>query len=173
MIKMRKLMRKEVRILLTVSDEEDAALIHENLRRAGIYNPITRFSDGRELLDFLLKNKIEADEYNRTNRAGEIKSYLLLLDLKMPGLSGVEVIQRLKAGEAFEKVSVIVMTGPDDDPDEIEKCRRLNCGNFIAKPVAYEKFVEVIKKLGFFLVIVEVSSPELVPGPFDGKNAEG
>ena len=162
----KELVRKEVSILLTVDDEEHAGLIHQNLRKAGIYNPITRFNNGRRL-----KKRIKKNDNNTTKRVVEVKSYLLLLDLNIPGLSGVEVIQRLKADDAFEKVSVIVMTSPDDNPDEIEKCRLFGCVNFISKPVVYEKFVEAIKKMGLFLVIVEVPSSELIPDPIDGKKA--
>lgn len=166
-------MKKEVSILLAVHDEGDAALIHKNLRMAGIYNPITRFSDGSELLDFLLENRIgkieNKIEMNGTGGTRDSKSYLLLLDLSMPRVGGVEAIRRLKADEALKKMSVIVMTDSGDDPGEIEKCRLLGCGNFISKPVGYEKFVEAIKKLGLFLVIVEIPSFEPEPGTFDGE----
>lgn len=149
-------MRKEVNILTAEADEVHASLIRENLRKAGISNPIIRFKTGRELLDYLFENTGGAG-------TGKNKSNLLLLDLRIPQVNGEEVLRRIKADDELKKMSVIILTD-SDDPAELEKCNRLGCSSCLTKPVVYEKFVEAIKKLGLFLMIVEVPTLKCEPG---------
>lgn len=146
-------MRKEVNILVAEADDGHSSVIRENLRKAGITNPITRFENGREVLDFLFKNK---------NGAGKDKSYLLLLDIHLPGVNGEDVLRRINADEDMKKMSVIILIDPGN-PAEMETCHRLGFDNYVTKPVGYETFVEAIKKLGLFLMIVEI--PTLKPDP--------
>lgn len=141
-------MRKEVKILIVEDDEGHVVLIRKNLQRAGITNPMIEFNNGREVLDFLFENKTNS-------KPEDSRAYLLLLDLHMPGISGEEVLQRLKADEELKKISVIIITN-NNDPKEVEKCHQLGCSNYISKPVIYDRFVDAIKKLGLFLMIVEV-----------------
>jgi CheY-like chemotaxis protein len=141
-------MKKEVTILFAEDDIGHAALIRKNILRTGISNTILHFLDGQELLDFLFKKE------NSPHRMGDA-SYLLLLDIRMPKVDGVEVLRNIKADEEFRKIPVIMLTTTDDQ-QEIENCHKLGCSNYITKPVNYEKFVDVIKKLGLFLMVVEV-----------------
>jgi len=73
----------------------------------------------------------------------------------MPKIDGVEVLRNIKKDKEFRKIPIIMLT-TTDDPREVEHCHKLGCSNYITKPVDYEKFVDVIKKLGLFLMIVEV-----------------
>ena len=82
-------------------------------------------------------------------------AYLLLLDIRMPKVDGVEVLQQVKQDEELRKIPVIMIT-TTDDPREVENCHRLGCSNYITKPIDYDKFVESIKQLGLFLMVVEV-----------------
>jgi CheY-like chemotaxis protein len=141
-------MNKEVKILVAEDNDGHASLICKNLRRVGIINPIIEFKDGQEVLDFLFGNKEQLDKEND-------KSYLLLLDLRMPRVDGMEVLRQIKADKELKKISVIIIS-TIVDPSEIEKCHQLGCSNYITKPIVYEDFVGTIKKLGFFLTIVEV-----------------
>jgi CheY-like chemotaxis protein len=141
-------MKKEVTILIAEDDSGHAALIRKNISRAGISNPILHFMDGQELLDFLFKKE------DSPHRIGDA-SYLLLLDIRMPKVDGIEVLRNIKADKELRKIPVIMLT-TTDDPHEIENCHKLGCSNYITKPVNYEKFVDVIKKLGLFLMVVEV-----------------
>ncbi len=141
-------MRKEVSILIAEDDMGHAALIRKNILRAGITNIIMHFKDGQALLDFLFKKE------DAPHRVGEV-SYLLLLDIRMPKVDGVEALRSIKADKEFRKIPVIMLT-TTDDPREVENCHKLGCSNYITKPVDYEKFVDVIKKLGLFLMVVEV-----------------
>jgi CheY-like chemotaxis protein len=141
-------MKKEVTILIAEDDMGHASLIRKNIIRAGISNTILHFKDGQELLDFFFKNE------NAPHRIGEV-SYLLLLDIRMPKVDGVEVLRTIKKDPELKKIPTIILT-TTDDPREVENCHQLGCSSYITKPVDYEKFVDVIKKLGLFLMVVEV-----------------
>jgi CheY-like chemotaxis protein len=86
-------------------------------------------------------------------------SYLLLLDIRMPKIDGIEVLRRLKEDEELKKIPVIMIT-TTDDPREIDFCHRLGCNSYIAKPLDYDHFVNAIQQLGFFLKIVHIPSLE-------------
>jgi CheY-like chemotaxis protein len=141
-------MKREVIVLIAEDDEGHAALIKKNLKRAGISNEIVHFKDGAETLDFLLGNN------GGTHRKPHC-AYMLLLDIRMPKVDGVEVLRQVKRHEELRKMPVIMIT-TTDDPREIENCHVLGCSNYITKPIDYEKFVESIRQLGLFLMVVEV-----------------
>ena len=144
-------MRKELTIILAEDDEGHATLIKRNLKRSGLLNDIIHFKDGQETLDFLNKAK-EKKEYKES-----IPS-LLLLDIKMPKVDGIEVLRQVKQDPKLKKMPVIMIT-TTDDPREVEKCHELGCSNYISKPIDYDKFVGAIRQLGLFLLIVEL--PEI------------
>ena len=144
-------MTQEVVILVADDDPGHARLIEKNLLRAGLHNPVVRFENGQEVLDFLFghgegpKRKPDAP-------------YLLLLDIRMPKVDGVEVLRRIKADPDLRKVHVSVLT-TTDDPREVARCHDLGCNNYLVKPVDYDKFADAIKQLGLFISLVQV--PEL------------
>ena len=140
-------MRNEVVIAIAEDDPGHAALIERNLRRAGIQNELELFADGQEVLDFFFGTG------PRTRRPDT--PYLLLLDIRMPKVDGVEVLARVKADEELRKVPVIMLT-TTDDPREIERCHALGCSHYITKPVDYDSFVGVLRQLGLFLLVVQV-----------------
>jgi CheY-like chemotaxis protein len=141
-------MKKELKIILAEDDEGHATLIKRNLKRSGLLNEIIHFKDGQETLDFLFQGKEEEDKIR------DVAS-LLLLDIKMPRVDGIEVLRKVKQDEFLKKMPVIMIT-TTDDPREINKCHELGCSNYITKPIDYEKFVEAVRKLGLFLLVVEV-----------------
>ena len=138
----------EVFILIAEDDDGHARLTEKNLRRAGIKNDMLRFKDGQEILDFLFRNG-EGDE--KENQA----AYLLLLDIRMPKIDGVEVLRQIKQDGELRKIPVIMLTTMDD-PREVEACHQLGCSHYIVKPVEYDKFADVLRQLGLFLKIVQV-----------------
>jgi CheY-like chemotaxis protein len=138
----------DVVILIVEDDDGHARLTEKNLRRAGIKNEMLRFKDGQEILDFLFRND-EGDE--KENQA----AYLLLLDIRMPKIDGVEVLRQIKQDGELRKIPVIMLTTMDD-PREVEACHQLGCSHYIVKPVAYDKFAEVLRQVGLFLKIVQV-----------------
>ncbi len=146
--KKRGAMNDEVVILLAEDDMGHAALIRKNIIRSGISNNIHHFRDGQELLDFLFQ------EEHAPHRTAEM-SYLILLDIRMPKVDGVEVLRKIKQDTELRKIPVIMLT-TTDDPKEVDLCHKYGCSNYITKPVDYEKFVDVIKTLGFYLMVVKV-----------------
>jgi CheY-like chemotaxis protein len=81
--------------------------------------------------------------------------YLLLLDIGMPEVDGVEVLRRIKADPELKTMPVIMIT-TTDDPREVGRCHELGCSNYVTKPLDYNQFVEAIRRLGLFLLVVEV-----------------
>lgn len=138
-------MNKELIIILAEDDEGHATLIQRNLKRAGLMNKIIHFKDGQEILDYLFQEK----EKERHLPA------LLLLDIKMPKVDGIEVLKRVKEDVILKKIPVIMIT-TTDDPREVERCHELGCSNYIKKPIVYDSFVDAIRKLGLFLLVVEI-----------------
>jgi CheY-like chemotaxis protein len=141
------MMKKEVIILIAEDDEGHATLIKKNLRRAGIMNNLEHFIDGQEALDYLNKKREESEKENL--------SYLMLLDIRMPKVDGVEVLKFVKNDAFYRKIPIIMIT-TTDDPREVSLCHEFGCNNYIAKPVDYEKFSHAIQQLGLFLMVTEV-----------------
>ena len=139
---------QSVSIILIEDDDGHATLIERNLRRAGLTNGFTRFSDGQKALDYFFSEVPEAPRE-------ELPPSVVLLDLKMPRIDGLEVLRRLKADRRTASVPVIVLT-TTDDPREIERCYELGCNVYVTKPVEYDAFIEAVRRLGFFLQVVKV-----------------
>jgi CheY-like chemotaxis protein len=137
-------------VLLAEDDDGHASLVVRNLKRAGIVNDIRRVNDGQEALDFVYCQGEFADR----KPSGPL---LLMLDINMPRVDGVEVLRRIKATGATAKIPVVMLT-TTDDPREIERCYELGCGIYVTKPVEYAGFVEALKRLGLFLQIVQIPS---------------
>ncbi len=139
---------KEMIILIAEDDEGHAELIKEGLIDAGVCNRIIRFSNGEEVWNFLSGNSVnpirEPD-----------KSYLLLLDINMPKMDGVEVLRRIKTDAGLKDTPVMMLT-TTDDPREVEVCYQLGCNLYITKPIDFSKFAETLKRLGLFIQIVKV-----------------
>jgi CheY-like chemotaxis protein len=149
------IMTHEVVILIADDDAGHARLIEKNLRRAGLHNPVLRFENGQDILDFLAQP-------GQGPKRQQDASYLLLLDIRMPKVDGVEVLRRLKADPELRKLPVIMLT-TTDDPREVARCHDLGCNNYIVKPVDYERFAQAINHLGLFISLVQV--PEIGGGP--------
>jgi CheY-like chemotaxis protein len=135
-------------ILLAEDDEGHATLVQRNLKRSGIANEVIHAKDGQEALDFL---RCQGRHAARVPNG----PLLLLLDINMPRVDGVEVLRQVKADAKTAKLPVVMLT-TTDDPREVERCYQLGCSVYITKPVAYEEFIEAIKRLGLFLAIVKV-----------------
>jgi len=140
-------MKSEVVILVADDDAGHVRLIEKNLRRAAVGNRVERFDDGQQILDFL---------FCRGGRKRERETpYLLLLDIRMPKVDGVEVLRQLKEDKELRKIPVIMLT-TTDDPREVERCHALGCSNYIVKPVEYEHFADAIGRMGSYITLVRV-----------------
>ena len=141
---------ESVNIVVVEDDDGHATLIERNLRRAGLTNPVVRLRDGQEAIDYFFSG---ADTPAAPNTADSV----LLLDINMPRVDGIDVLRRLKADARTARIPTIMLT-TTDDPREIERCYQLGCNVYITKPVEYDAFMEAIRRLGFFLQIVRIAS---------------
>lgn len=137
-------MKQGPTILIVEDDEGHAILIHQNLVSAGLETRIEHFRDGQAILDFF---------FTRLDRANE--TYLVLLDIRMPKVDGIEVLRRLKADPEFRKLPIIMLTTTEDSR-EVERCHQLGCSVYIQKPVDYDRFAEAIRRIGLFVPLLLV-----------------
>ncbi len=144
-------MTQEVVIIIAEDDAGHARLIEKNLGRVGLHNPVVRFENGQDVIDFLFRRGTGPQRKSDT-------AYLLLLDIRMPKVDGVEALRQIKEDASLRKLPVIMLT-TTDDPREIERCHMLGCNSYIVKPVDYDKFAEAIKQLGMYVSLVQV--PEI------------
>ncbi len=141
-------MDKDTVILLTEDDSGHTAIIKKTLEASGIDNPIIHFSNGQEVLDFLFRN---GSGFHRKDNT----PYVLLLDLKMPVVSGLEVMENLNKDDELKKIPVVVISTTGNYA-ELEEYHDLGCVRFISKPVEYEQFVNEIGMLAEFLINSEI-----------------
>jgi CheY-like chemotaxis protein len=142
------MLNNQLELLLADDDEGHAFLVQRTLDRAGIANRITRVEDGQQALDFIF---CQGQFAERAFGA----PILLLLDINMPRIDGIEVLTKIKSTPATASLPVIMLT-TTDDPREIERCYQLGCNVYITKPVEYDDFAEAVKRLGLFLQIVQL-----------------
>ncbi|MBW3541291.1 MAG: response regulator [Planctomycetes bacterium] len=139
-------------IVLAEDDPGHASLVRRNLVRAGVANEVVHVCDGQEALNYVRRR----GAYAQRSAGG---ATLLVLDINMPRVDGVEVLRQVKADESTARIPVIMLT-TTDDPREIERCYQLGCSVYVTKPVEYEAFVEAIRRLGLFLQVVRVPNQD-------------
>ncbi|HYZ33083.1 MAG TPA: response regulator [Crenalkalicoccus sp.] len=133
-----------VTIVMVEDDDGHARLIERNLKRAGVFNEVLHFSSGTAALHHLLGP-------DRSRGA----PMLVLLDLNLPDMSGIDILARIKDDAELRLAPVIVLTTTDDER-EIRRCYDLGCNVYITKPVNYEAFAQAIRQLGLFLAVIQV-----------------
>lgn len=131
-------------ILIVDDDEGHAILIRENLGTAGVPNPIEHFSDGQAVLDFFAARPATPSD-----------SYIVLLDIRMPKVDGIEVLRRMRSHPELRMLPIIMLTTTDDARD-VQRCHQLGCSGYIQKPVDYDKFAEAIRRIGLFVPLLLV-----------------
>lgn len=141
-------MSKPVCIIMIEDDEGHARLIERNIRRSGVNNEIVPFSEGTAALKYLFGE--DGTGLNHKNEA-----LLILLDLNLPDMSGIEILRRVKENQYLKAVPVVVLTTTDDS-QEIKRCYELGCNVYITKPVNYESFANAIRQLGLFFSVIQV-----------------
>ena len=138
-------MTEPMTIVMIEDDDGHARLIEKNIRRAGVMNEMRRFADGTSAMRYLW------DECPHC-------AVLVLLDLNLPDMSGVDILRRLKEHPNLKAAPVVVLT-TTDDKHEINRCYELGCSVYVTKPIEYDSFAEAIRRLGLFLQVVR--APEL------------
>ncbi|MFL9926113.1 response regulator [Herbaspirillum lusitanum] len=138
--------QQDVSIILVEDDDGHAVLVEKNLRRAGLTNGFLRLKDGQEAIDYF---------FGEGGDKPDMQNVVVLLDVNMPRIGGVEVLQQLKKEDKTAAIPVIMLT-TTDDPREIERCYEFGCNVYITKPVEYDDFIEAVRRLGFFLQVVKL-----------------
>ena len=141
-------MTEHVKIVMIEDDEGHARLIEKNIRRAGVNNEILPFGNGTEAVKFLFG----ADGTAVSNRG---RAMLIMLDLNLPDMSGVDILKRVKENEHLKRTPVVVLTTTDDER-EIKRCYDLGANVYITKPVNYDSFANAIRQLGLFFSVIQV-----------------
>ena len=138
--------QEQVEILLAEDNPEDAEMTMRALRRNNLANHLHWVKDGAEALDYLFCT----GEYAGRDAARPLK--LVLLDIKMPKVDGIEVLRRLKADAATRSIPVVVMTSSNEERDVFESYR-LGVNSYIVKPVQFDAFMETVAKIGMYWVL--------------------
>ena len=134
-----------ISIILDEDDDGHATLIEKNLQRAGLGTPLIRFKEGAAALEHL----------RAAQKNSEKRSVILIADIKMPGMDGVELLRTIRDDAALAATPIIMLTTTDDSR-EIARCYELGCNIYITKPIKYDEFMEAVQRLGKFLQVIEL-----------------
>lgn len=138
---------EEVEILLVEDSQSDAELAIRALKKKNLANKLIHLKNGAEALDFIFGPATEGEE----NRLRIPK--VVLLDLKMPKVNGLEVLQKIRADERTRTIPVVVLTSSKEDPD-VEACYRMGVNSYIVKPVDFENFMKAVSELGLYWLLL-------------------
>lgn len=136
-----------IEILLVEDNQYDAELALNALQKRHLANSIHHVEDGAEALDFIFARGKYSD------RLVENGPKIILLDLKMPKVNGIEVLRQVKADERTRKIPVVVLTSSKEDPD-ITTCYELGVNSYIVKPVDFDNFFKAVEDLGLYWLLL-------------------
>jgi len=140
-------MTEGVQILLVEDSASDAEMTCAALKKNNLANKLLHVKDGAAALDYIFA------EGNYKNRNMEDRPKLILLDLKLPKVNGIEVLERIRSDERTKTIPVVMLTSSKEDPD-IKKCYELGVNSYVIKPVEFDEFQKAISSLGLFWMIV-------------------
>jgi CheY-like chemotaxis protein len=141
-------MTNPVTIIMIEDDEGHARLIERNIRRSGVNNEIVPFTNGTAAMNYLFGT-------DGTGQGRKGKALLILLDLNLPDMTGIDILRQIKENKYLKAAPVVVLTTTDDS-QEIKRCYELGCNVYITKPVNYESFANAIRQLGLFFSVIQV-----------------
>ena len=134
-------------IILIEDNPNDAELTIRALKKSNFLNKIVHLKDGAEALDYLFYEGIYKERI-RNN-----KPLVILLDLKMPKINGLEVLRKIKSESSTRSIPVVVLTSSNEDPD-VATCYQLGANSYIVKPVGFEKFASAVAQLGMYWLLL-------------------
>lgn len=143
-------MNQELEILLVEDNPNDAELTIRALKKNKLANQLVHVRDGQEALDFLFAEGKYAD------RKAHERPRVMFLDLKMPKLSGIEVLRIIKSDERTRRIPVVVLTSSNEDPD-LQACYDLGANSYVVKPVEFDTFIKAVSDLGMYWMILNKS----------------
>lgn len=138
---------EEIEILIVDDNVHDAELAIRALSKTNIANKLVHLNDGVEALDFLNGT----GSFSGRNIASKPK--VIFLDLKMPRLSGLQVLERIKNNEELKSIPVVILTSSAEDPD-VRTSYELGANSYIVKPVDFDNFVKTVSDLGLYWVMI-------------------
>jgi CheY-like chemotaxis protein len=147
----------EVEILLVEDNPTDAELTMRALKRKNLINKLVWVKDGAEALDFLFAK----GEYSKRNVSDLPK--LILLDLRMPKVDGLEVLHEIKANERTKRIPVVILTSSKEDRDIVESYK-LGVNSYVSKPVEFDEFIDAVSTMGFYWILINKPPSEVLHG---------
>ncbi len=147
----------EIEILLVEDNPTDAELTMRALKRKNLINKLVWVKDGAEALDFLFAK----GEYSDRN-ADDLPK-LILLDLRMPKVDGLEVLQEIKADDRTKRIPVVVLTSSKEDRDIVESYK-LGVNSYVSKPVEFDEFIDAVSTMGFYWILINKPPSEVPHG---------
>ena len=136
-----------VEVLLVEDNPQDAELTIRALRRHNLANRLFHVEDGAEALDFLFAR----GEYEE--RPTDVSPKVVLLDLKLPKVGGLEVLRSMKSDPRLHTIPVVIVTSSAEDPD-IKAAYNLGANGYVVKPVQFDSFMEAMSKVGIYWLMV-------------------
>ncbi len=137
----------EIEILLIEDNMNDAEMTMRSLKKNSVSNKVLHLKNGEEALDYIFGNgQFGGRDINKRPK-------VILLDLKMPKIDGLEVLQKIKSNEKTNMIPVVILTSSKEDPD-IQKCYSLGANSYIVKPVDFESFHKIVAELGMYWMLV-------------------
>ncbi len=142
------------RILLVEDSVNDIKLTTAALRAAGLANEIIVCRDGVEAIDYLFRQGEHADRSDETCPA------VVLLDLKMPRMNGLDVLQKVRADDRFKTLPIVMITSSAEEQDMV-RSYNLGVNGYVVKPVTHDEFLNAIREVGLFWAVVNQPPPQL------------
>jgi two-component system response regulator len=139
-------MNHEIEIILVEDNMDDAALVIRALKKNNLANKMVHLKDGAEALEFIFGINGDSSLPNKAPR-------VILLDLKMPKVNGMEVLEKVKSDPRTKMIPVVVLTSSAEDPD-IKRCYDLGANSYIVKPVEFDNFTKAVSNLGLYWLIL-------------------
>jgi two-component system, response regulator len=138
-------MKQGIQVILIEDNPDDAALTIRALKKQNLAGKLIHLQDGAEALDFIFGDEAGMILYIDTLK-------VILLDLKMPKVGGLEVLEKLKSDSRTKDIPVVVLTSSAQDPD-IKRCYELGANSYIVKPVEFDDFSKTVSDLGLYWLI--------------------
>ncbi len=139
--------KEQIEILLVEDNPDDAMLSMMALEESHVVNNIIHLKDGAEALNYVFHTGRFANDPPDTHPK------IMLLDLKMPKVSGIEVLRKMKANEETKKIPVIVFTSSDQDPD-VKECYSLGVNSYVVKPLNFNQFKTAVNEIGLYWAVL-------------------
>lgn len=143
---------RDIQIVLVEDSQDDAELAMRSLKKSNVVNEVVWLKDGEEALNYFFRRDSYAGK-------GELqRPRLVLLDLKLPKVDGIQVLSELKADSKLKTVPVVIMTSSRENKD-LEKCYDLGANSYVVKPIDFNKFMDMAREISMYWVMIN-KTPE-------------